>query len=178
MEFGMISSGVRTVLTGLATFFRIKSSLSTPVVSFFFAVAEGYGYKTPLSRKHFVEELKRVDRNGRWLEIHINIANGTGQDVTIQGLAIHANKSPIPIADPTFGGEVLPHRLLTNQSESWSVSIKELSQRVNTFPTDFDAWPDLNLHVKLGNGKTVRAQQGISKKVWTEVTTAWNATLA
>jgi hypothetical protein len=177
MELGSVISWVRTAFSGLLTLLRIKASLSTPPITFFFAVREDYASSKPLSRKDFQEELKPFERNGRWLEIHIKIANNTGQNLTIESLAIHAGKSPVPLANLTFGGEGLPHRLKTNESASWNVDIKDLAQRVKQFPTDFASWPNLNLFAKLGNGKSVRARPGISTKVWEKVLTIWKASM-
>lgn len=144
-----------------------------PRITIFFSVGEGYGYSTPLSRKHFLDELKSLERAGRWLELNIEIANGPQSDTSIQQIMIHAGRSPLPIKNLTFGGKVLPHRLLVNQTERWSVSVKELTQGLNIFPTDFGNWPNLNLLVKLGNGRTIRARRGISKKEWATVLDAW-----
>lgn len=173
MEIGLLFSGIRTAFGGVLAALRIKSALKAPRVTIFFSVGEGFGYSTPLSRKHFLDELKSLDRSDRWLEINIEIANGQQSDTSIQQMSIHAGRSPFPIKNVTFGGKVLPHRLLVNQTERWSVSVKELTEGLNIFPTDFGNWPNLNLVVKLGNGRTVRAHRGISKKEWAAVLEAW-----
>lgn len=178
MEIGTVISGIRAAVSGFRAVLSAKSAFSTPAVKFFFAIGEGYGYTTPLSRKHYLDEINTFETSGRWLAINIEIANGTQRDVSIQGMAIHAGKSVVPLKNITFGGKVMPHRLLSNQTEYWTVSIKELSRATNTLPTDFDKWPDLHLVVKLGNGKSVRARPSISNKDWKSVVAAWKATLA
>lgn len=178
MDIGISISAIRTAIAGVQTLNKLRSLLKIPKITFFFGVGEGYGYSTPLSRKHFLAELHTFDRAGRWLEINIEISNDTMQDMNIQGLAIHAGKSKSPLKNLTFGGKVLPLRMLTNQTDHWTVSLKELTQALTVFPTDYESWPELNLFVKLGNGKTVRACPGISRKEWAAVVSAWKDPLA
>lgn len=173
MEFGLLLTGISALGSGIAAFIGIKSTLTKPKVSMFFSVGEGVGYSTLLSRKHFREELKAKNLADCWLQIEITIANQTKQDVSIEGLAIHAGKSPLPIKNLTFGGKVLPHRLLANQSDRWQVGIMELTQGLNLNPVDYDTWRNLRVFVKLGNGKTIRSRYGITKKSWRAVTTGW-----